>query len=926
MELAAGAVEALVRDRQVFEFLVTADLDSSDTIGTAKRLVKEVLANHDHDFLVYPKDIAAADLMSCMNDVKNFAPSAVAVIKKLRRPRRCFAQAVVPAHYEFGHTTPVPLLLPSTASSSMLYERCATVSQPNLAFVKDLGAALIDCATGMRRTVVLRGASGSGKTHNAIAVAHLAEHIDGTCLYVCLTHVRDEVEGLQQKLLNAGGDTRARDAATRQQVLAWVESAVPPMYRAAPPGGTRHAKSLVIVFDEAGAYPLVVRSLCRLFHGDGLRGDIARLLNISMASADVRRSDGVDGAAKRERVAYHAVHTIITGTGVEGHQRETTASEPDSYVLMLAAPRAWDTLQVSLPPNVKAALTEPTRLDLVQTLRMLESNARLAALFCRACSAQGGGTPENTLVSSTPLQCITASVYAAMVQFKALNGLAKLGSEYVVTELINALCAQTQRDMDAAVWSGLGRGHGLLVDYAVLVNTAPSPGGTPSRRPSTDARSDASFEDLIARGQTSSTEPIALRVPKPFTVRFAADEAVSMMAHMLVSGTEVTSGGDGFERMAARFLAFAALFATADVPFDVGRVRSISAAAADPPPRGWEAPLTLVEALQCAGRKRRRIVLAKCVKQITPAAVRTKNGLSRVLKATPFKSAATNALEALRSPALDVVLVNTDGAAYADVIACVAGRGGGDAAGAGPAARRLVLCQCKFYATTTLTALDVFAELHKMGHRCDLSVAAAAIEWLASRRGTGKLSHAAIDLIQPHVTLKTNKKTGQPFTVYNKSHHFLAVMRAHVRGDALADLFGVAPERALRAANPATSQLEKLTGGEPLFVLMVHGLPPRPLFADVAADGADAPPVINDLPPDAAGVPAELVPQRDVRLLWAPLTPPSVAAVDGNVQQAAAAARLLGYYPLPLASEPPPVDSVVDVKGGRPPPSPSESA
>lgn len=111
-------------------------------------------------------------------DIENVAARAVAVIDRRRRPQRCFAQAVVAEAYPFDHETQIPLLIPSSALSITVAQwQCVAVPVADRSFVLKLERALVECAAGMRRTVVLRGATGSGKTQRSRGRAAHGRHV-----------------------------------------------------------------------------------------------------------------------------------------------------------------------------------------------------------------------------------------------------------------------------------------------------------------------------------------------------------------------------------------------------------------------------------------------------------------------------------------------------------------------------------------------------------------------------------------------------------------------------------------------------------------------------------------------------------------------------------------------------------------------------
>ena len=405
--------------------------------------------------------------------------------------------------------------------------------------------------------VVFHGSSGSGKTVAGLLTA-LALPTAAVVVY-CSCSSGDQDGALKQR------HDRATDGAAKKQlrnelalamVMSVVGSAIPASIRRPPVGDDSAEPEMVVVLDELGWGPDIVRGIIAV-HGQ-LRAAIKALVHCT-----------------------RDVHIVIAGTGVEGLAQDVGSSTSD-YTAFRMRPRVWPTLAGRIAARIKEFVADESS-PAAALIRALVTNARCAALFATESEAwhrlSGGVVTEETM----------AHAAARTVP----NVLRDLTLPELVGAIASAMAAQLSMGDAPSLTVGmrdLKVRYGVLVDNGVLSDCrqyVTAPDGRP--RYEVEPAFEAMLQFVVGMSQRPPTG-------EGFEQAFADFMAVALTFAGLrasedAAGFRVAEGSPFPVPPAAA--APQDLFSRERVEYMLGRCEGLREV-----PRGWSAPLTCVSWLR----------------------------------------------------------------------------------------------------------------------------------------------------------------------------------------------------------------------------------------------------------------------------------------------------------------------------------------
>ena len=669
------------------------------------------------DLLLFLFDVHPASSWGLLKDKRDKILAAVAA-----NLRVCFADG---KHVVFNldDSTSVKILVRDSDNARVLLQRHRIVPAFQTGMASRIATLLTQgsAAGGTPKLPVLHGCSGSGKTANAIAVATAlnSEAKDRTCVYLT-PHLLFTVEALKtanslakelsidkdiaeeiRNIVPAGANVdalvgiesalRGMDHAKRDNVVhalvhATVYSCVevkkaPKVDRRRPP--------LLIVVDEVGEYPLFVGGMCRKV------ADICSSVSRSCTQGKC------------------PVYLVAAGTGIEDAcQRDEYSLPPEAFELMLVQTDHWEALKVNVPKDVREFI-DSDESGLGRTVRCILSNARALALFMTIVRPSTN-EPTHAVVRSVALDVANA--------FFSLNAMSNLRLAQRIDAIslaagLQALPLSRTATTNAHVRDGLMRRFGLVVDRAVTMKlTLTAPAAQPTAPPGYDVLESFSNGTALVLSKTHKR------------VRYEVQEAQIAMFMLQLGLGDRDGSSDGFERLAADFIALCMLWARPRYGFgDIKeKLDEVSPLLSTQQSRGWHPPLLLIDRLKSAvasaDHPPEYYLSATSIFEPRIPEIRIMTTAVRIqapLTKDPSERAAAWAavdevVEALfhveACPHLTPsawmpgrVLVNGPRSDFADIVATV-----GDA---------VLLVRAKRCVDTPLQRHQLFAELHKMGHR-----------------------------------------------------------------------------------------------------------------------------------------------------------------------------------------------------------------
>jgi hypothetical protein len=314
------------------------------------------------------------------------------------------------------------------------------------------------------------------------------------------------------------------------------------------------ARPLVVFIDEAGQRPTFVRAMCACFSE----------LELAISARFSR------GKCK--------VKIIMAGTGIEGANHHA-GSEPETAWLHHVQPDAWSELKKEVPKGIQQLLTSSPD-TLVLIINGMLRNARVASIFVDEMRRFGYAFVEQIPCSRCGLlRRLQASAY---IPYNRRRGLSA-GADFAV--VLRAMAQQTRQ---ADVHSGELAKYGLLVDRAeaLAIN---------------DTAKTKHHAMLCSLDPPTAPNPKALFLHRDYLgVRYELGIAHVMMLQLAlhIHGDRAATS-DGFEHVAADFIAVALELSRPDVNMDFDFFRTTPPwSAATPMPNGWMAPLMLAERLR----------------------------------------------------------------------------------------------------------------------------------------------------------------------------------------------------------------------------------------------------------------------------------------------------------------------------------------
>jgi hypothetical protein len=647
----------------------------------------------------------------------------------------------------------------------------------------------------------------------------------------------DDFEQIYKKVGQRPAFQEERNQVAQQFVLRAMDAVIEAKHRHAP----MSARPLVVFIDEAGPCPTFVRAMCVCFS----------VLESAISDRFSR------GKCK--------VKIIMAGTGIEGANHHVS-SEPERTWLHHVQPNAWSELKKDpeVPAGILQLLESSPDASVVDTSVIITNgmlrNARVAAIFVEEVKL----FKRNDFVEQSPMLAMRAAATIAGLSYKNANrrnGLSA-GADFAV--LLRAMAQQTRDFNVHSGWSLLAK-YGLLVDRAeaLAIDDDTAKRMNYAKLGSLDAPTTQKPDAPTAQKPDAPTaqKPKALFLHRDYLgVRYELGIAHVMMLQLALHIGEHAETSDGFERVAADFIAVALELSRPDVNMDFNFFR------ATPPwrmPNGWMAPLMLAE------RLRRSAPLRIARKSRDDPSLADVDRIISSMQLMPWDDSDGTSASAMKQylkehilptrtppqgtflPQLGTVVVNAPQASYADVIAFVG-------------TNELLLVNAKSHTANQLALPPVFRELYKMGHRDWRSVLA---EWL-EKGGDDDLPSYML----PYLSQKGRNR-------YVKRPSALAIQEQDLKPSfvrCIADATDREKQWLINSkygkANNELTDLLREGIKHVTYVIMVYGKSP------------------TALPPDLS------VPD-DVLLLFAP-SPPHTDRSSTPASESFAAEQLWGYYPV----------------------------
>jgi hypothetical protein len=340
-----------------------------------------------------------------------------------------------------------------------------------------------------------------------------------------------------------------RNRVAQKLVLGALDDVIEAKNRDAP----MSARPLVVFIDEAGQRPTFVRAMCACFSE----------LELAISA----RFSG--GKCK--------VKIIMAGTGIECAHHHA-GSEPETAWLHHVQPDAWSELSKEVPTRIQQLLTSSPD-TLVLIINGMLRNARVASIFVDEVRRFGYAFVEHNPMLAMRTAATTAGL--CYIPYNSRGGLSA-GADFAV--VLRAMAQQTRQ---ADVHSGGLAKYGLLVDRAeaMAIN---------------DTAKTKHHAMLCSLDPPTAPNPKALFLHRDYLgVRYELGIAHVMMLQLALHIGDRAATSDGFEHVAADFIAVALELSRPDVNMDFDFFRTTPPwSAATPMPNGWTAPLMLAERLR----------------------------------------------------------------------------------------------------------------------------------------------------------------------------------------------------------------------------------------------------------------------------------------------------------------------------------------
>ena len=279
---------------------------------------------------------------------------------------------------------------------------------------------------------IVTGESGSGKTVSAIASVVLRR--DTLCLYhIIPLSLNDDIVKLDQH--NRPTFIKNRN----DKVSEYLKNLLKAQLVTVP-----SQKAAVLILDEMGMSPMVVRALCSIYSG------ILPQL--------------------QEIVKVRAFHLIVAGTGIESDDLLPGSAVHTYNVVRMTdvtGQEFLDKLRESFPQQLQDLIREDSPYAIGQEAWRVLSNRRVAAAFAQKVEGDKSGA-----VSMDWRQSLSTYLNTALIKAKGLNGFQKFTHEECMEHFADALAYSfggKDQKVTPADYKTLMVECGILVDNCELV-------------------------------------------------------------------------------------------------------------------------------------------------------------------------------------------------------------------------------------------------------------------------------------------------------------------------------------------------------------------------------------------------------------------------------------------------------------------------